>query len=99
MGASEIASGRKPSMDRISTRRARGAGVGVMVSVGVNVNVGVTVIVAVGDGVNVAGCNFMPLGIWQAKSNKRTRINGMRLRLFIRLPVIKISMIHRFLYV
>ena len=99
MGASGIASGRKPTMDKISTRCAGGAGVGVMVNVGVNVNVGVTVIVAVLDGVDVAGCILMPPGIWQAKSNKRTRINGMRLRLFIRLPVIKIAAIRRFLYV
>ena len=60
MGASGIASGRKPSMDRISTRRARGAGVAVAVIVGDNVNVGrivaVAVAVDVDDGVDVAGC-------------------------------------------
>lgn len=69
-----------------------------MVTVGVNVNVGVRVKVAVADGVCVAGCKSMPLGIWQAKSIKRTRINGMRLRLFIRLPVIGLSMSYHFLY-
>jgi len=48
MGASEMASGRKPSMDRISTRRARGAGVGVKVGVEVAVAGGAEVCVAVG---------------------------------------------------
>src|SRR5688572_4411775 len=39
MGASAIASGRKPSMDRIRTRLARGAGVNVKVGSGVKVAV------------------------------------------------------------
>ena len=56
MGARGMASGRKPSMDRISTRRARGAGVGVRVCVGVVVNVGEGGAVAVEVGVAVAGC-------------------------------------------
>jgi len=43
MGASEMALGRKPSMDRISTRRARGAGVGVKVDVEVAVAGGAAV--------------------------------------------------------
>jgi len=47
MGASEMASGRKPSMDRNSTQRARGAGVGVKVGVEVAVAGGVAVCVAV----------------------------------------------------
>ena len=59
-------------MDRISTRRARGAGVGVMVSVGVKVNVGVRVIVAVADGVTVGNCKFCPPDNWQAKRKNIT---------------------------
>ena len=54
MGASEMASGRKPSMDRISTRRARGAGVGVKVGVEAAVAGGVAVCVAVGVAVGVS---------------------------------------------
>ena len=56
MGASGMASGRKPSMERIRTRRAGGAGVGVKVGSGVRVGVevrvgvGVRVGVAVGSG-------------------------------------------------
>lgn len=100
MGASEMASGRKPSMDRISARRARGAGVGVMVSVGVNVNVGVTVdvevtvIVAVDEGVNVADNGARLLGIWQAKRSRKARVVRRRVRVFIRLSYNKQSIPH-----
>ena len=51
MGASAMASGRSPSMDRISTRRARGSGVGVTLGV----NVAVAVAVAVGVNVDIGG--------------------------------------------
>jgi len=83
MGAREMASGRKPSMDRISTRRARGAGVGVIVSVGVNVSVGIGVSVAVADGVEVDGCKPMPFGNWQAKSRRMIKLKRMVLRVFM----------------
>jgi hypothetical protein len=69
MGASAMASGRKPSMVRISARRARGAGVGVMVgvevkvNVGVRVKVGVTVAVGVDEGVGVVNHKFRLAGI------------------------------------
>ena len=54
IGASEIRSGRSPSMDRINTRRARGVGVGVIVGADVSVAVAVRVGVAVCVGVRVA---------------------------------------------
>jgi len=74
MGASAIASGRRPSMDRITTRRARGAAVGATVGVDVSVAVCVAVTVAVNVGGSVAvsvavgGVRGDPgrLGIWQA---------------------------------
>ena len=53
IGASEMASGRSPSIDRISTRDARGEGVGVSVTVEVGVAVSVAVAVCVGDSVFV----------------------------------------------
>jgi len=54
IGAREMASGRRPSMDRINTRRARTVGVGVKVSVCVSVAVAVAVDVAVGVVVRVS---------------------------------------------
>ena len=48
IGAREMTSGRSPSMDRINTRRARGAGVEVSVAVGTDISV------AVADGGTVA---------------------------------------------
>jgi len=53
MGANPMASGRKPSIDRMMTRFANGAGVGVTVGEGVSVCVAVTVGVSVGEGVAV----------------------------------------------
>jgi len=53
MGAREMISGRNPSMDRISTREARGVGVGVRVGVWVGVSVAVADAVGVGDSVFV----------------------------------------------
>ncbi len=53
IGARGIASGRRPSIDRISTRCARAAGVGVKVSAGVSVSVAVAVSVGIGEGVAV----------------------------------------------
>jgi hypothetical protein len=78
MGAMEMASGRRPSMDRISTRRARAVGVGVKAGVDVSVAVPVVVTVAgtvdvrvivglnVGSGVAVAGPGR--LGPWHPTS-------------------------------
>ena len=65
MGASAIASGRSPSMDRISTRVACGGGVGVTVSLGAKVAVSIAVAVWVGVSVNVevkAGVGGMTVG-------------------------------------
>jgi hypothetical protein len=73
MGASEIASGRNPSMDRISTREARGWGMGigeaVDVGAGVPVGVDVAVCITVGGTVEVAtaGNGAAGFGIWQAR--------------------------------
>ena len=53
MGASAMASGRSPSMDKISTRVACGAGVGVRVAVDAGVPVSVGAVVCVGVSVNV----------------------------------------------
>ena len=74
-------------MDRISTRRARGAGVGVMVGVSVSVTVAVAadvavcegvaeaVVVSVGGGVSAASPGR--LGIWHARmrTTERTAIH------------------------
>ncbi len=51
MGASSIASGRKPSMLRMITRVMAGCGVCVTVGIAVNVNVGAEVCVRVEAGV------------------------------------------------
>jgi len=77
MGASEIASGRSPSMDRINTRRACGVGVVVGVCVAVSVAVAVNVAVEIGVGVRVdvrlgrevavAKGNPARLSVWQAQ--------------------------------
>ena len=56
MGANKIASGRRPSMDTITTRRVEGTKVGVCVAVGVSVGVAVAVCVVVAVAVNVAVC-------------------------------------------
>ena len=56
MGARRIASGRRPSIDTITTRLAGGANVGVIVGEGVSVNVAVAVAVAVNVAVCVAVC-------------------------------------------
>lgn len=53
IGANEIASGRSPSTERITTRRAGGAKVGVIVGEGVSVGVAVNVAVAVCEAVGV----------------------------------------------
>src|SRR5688500_4258327 len=80
MDAGKMASGRSPSMETITTRRAGGANVGVIVGESVLVGVadGVTVCdavgVSVGAGVTVGECEAVgrskdspgPLGIWQA---------------------------------
>ena len=93
-------SGRSPSMERISTRRASGAGVGVMVGVGVSVAVAVCVGVAeavavdvrvgvkVGRGVAVA--NIVAFGIWHARrrSNKRTIMSFLSVRIHEFYPVL-----------
>ena len=71
MGASAIASGRKPSMDRIKTLRARGVGVGVRVGSGVKVCVGGLVAVKVGIAVEIES------GVWHA-IKKIKRIKTMR---------------------
>ena len=92
IGAIEIASGRKPSIEIITTRRAGGAKVGVGVRVGVSVGVGVYVGVAVGVRVGVTegvrlgvGVGVGPkkgtlLGIWQASrvNIKRIKKNVLR---------------------
>ncbi len=62
MGANKMASGRRPSMDTITTRCMEGAGVGVCVGVDVSVGVAVAVSVAVAVAVNVA--------VWVAVSVK-----------------------------
>ena len=62
MGASEIASGRSPSMERITTRRAGGAKVGVSVGEGVSVGVAVNVCVAVA----VCEAVGVRVGVWVA---------------------------------
>jgi hypothetical protein len=92
IGAIAMASGRRPSIETITTRRAGGAkvgvGVGVGVSVGVGVWVGVAVDVSVGvmDGVNVSvGVGVGPkigalLGIWQASRMNRERAKRKVLR-------------------
>lgn len=54
MGANKMASGRRPSIDTITTRCMEGAGVGVAVAVDVSVGVAVSVYVAVAVAVNVA---------------------------------------------
>ena len=72
-------------MDRISTRRARGAGVGVRLGAGVNVNVGgrvgvnVSVGVDVGNGVGVA----KTLGAWQARRKRKKMMRRDRFRRFL----------------
>jgi hypothetical protein len=96
IGASEMASGRRPSMDRINTRRARGAGVAVMVGVRVSVGVAVTVSVAVALGVDVSAGDSEgsgvavvtpgSVGIWQAsrlRSRKTYRKNERGLEIVI----------------
>jgi hypothetical protein len=69
-------------MDRIKTRRARGAGVGVTVSVGVSVEVGVAVSVGVSVGVSEAVTvgvgptnGNLPPGTWQASRIRITKID------------------------
>lgn len=70
MGANVIASGRSPSMDRITTRRARNAGVGVAEGAGVSVGGGVTEALGVSVGgwiatavsVNIGGCICVAVG-------------------------------------
>ena len=54
MGANKMASGRRPSMDTITTRCVDGAEVGVCVAVSVSVGVAVAVCVAVAVAVKVA---------------------------------------------
>jgi len=76
IGASGMASGRKPSMERIKTRRARGVGVGVMEGLRVVVAVGRRVAVGVCVGVSVgrmgAACS------WQVSAvRQRLTINLM----------------------
>ena len=78
IGASEIISGRRPSIDRISTRRAKGVGVGVMTGVGVSAGVDVAVIVGVNEGVSVdtgvGVANPEMFGIWQAMMRRMERL-------------------------
>src|SRR5512138_1238069 len=87
MGTIGMASGRMPSMERITTRRARASGVGVAEGVGVSVggSVAVMVAVAVGGSVSVAvalgGATAIPgLGIWQASSSRMEKIEISSLR-------------------
>jgi hypothetical protein len=54
IGANKIASGRRPSIDTIRTRRVEGRGV--CVAVGISVSVAVAVSVAVTVAVDVAVC-------------------------------------------
>jgi hypothetical protein len=67
MGASGIASGRKPSRDRIKTLRARGVGVDISVSVGSGDGVCVNVDVGMKAGVE-EGLLFED---WHANRNKK----------------------------
>jgi hypothetical protein len=60
MGAKRIASGRRPSMDTITTRRAGGVNVGVVVGDGVSVSV------AVCEGAVVAVAVAVNVGVWVA---------------------------------
>ena len=102
MGAREMASGRKPSMESISTRRARGVGVGVRVSVGIIVEVdviaivGVTVSVVVAEGVEAADHICIPLGNWQAKIDKKTKVKRKHLWRFIGPYIIKSEILLEF---
>ena len=63
MGANKIASGRRPSMEMITTRRVEGTGVSVCVAVGVSVGVAVAVSVAVAVAVNVAVAVCVEVGV------------------------------------
>src|SRR6186997_885657 len=63
MGANKIASGRRPSMEMITTRRVEGRGVGVCVGVDVSVGVAVAVSVAVAVAVNVAVAVCVAVGV------------------------------------
>lgn len=80
-----MASGRIPSIDRIMTRRARGAGVAVAEGKGVSVGgrVAVTVAVRVGGCVAVAvavgGARGL-LGIWQASRSRIEKTDKTSLR-------------------
>ena len=67
MGAGKMASGRRPSMDTITTRRAGGANVGVRVGEGVSVKVAVAV------AVNVAVCESVGV-----KVNVGVEVGGAR---------------------
>jgi hypothetical protein len=85
MDAAVMASGRMPSMDRIMTRRARGAGVGVAEGKGVSVGgwVAVTVAVRVGGCVAVAvavGGTRGLLGTWQASRSRMETTDKTSLR-------------------
>src|SRR6185436_11430012 len=64
MGAKRIASGRTPSMDTITTRRAGGANVGIVVADGVSVSVAVCV------GVTEAVAVAVNVGVWVAVNVK-----------------------------
>ena len=91
MGASEMASGRRPSMDRIITRFARTAGVGVKVGSGVSVGGGVSVAVSVGVTLGVEVCvavGALKAGTpmfenWHARSTNNERIEKNTLRVLI----------------
>ena len=73
IGAGRIASGRNPSMEMITTRRAAGTRVGVMVGMGDCVAVGdaasVAVAVKVGGSVSVAG--GVAVSVWVAVGRRR----------------------------
>jgi hypothetical protein len=91
MGASAIASGRSPSIDRITTRDAKAVGVGVKVGngvsvgVGVNVavNVGVTLGVKVGVAVGELRNGIPPFDNWHARSTNNDRPDKNILRVLI----------------
>ena len=65
MGATAIASGRSPSIERIRTRRAKGAKVGV--SVGEGVSLGIAVRVAVAVGLKVGVCVAVEVEVGKSK--------------------------------
>jgi|SRR5512144_2616190 hypothetical protein len=75
MGAGTIASGRRPSMDRITTRRARGAGVGVADGVKVVVDGWGTVAVAV----RVGGCVRVAVGVGGAPASGSWQASRIRI--------------------